>query len=69
MAEAEECRMIFILSCVEKWLAYEFEAYVGMDDHRQARENAREALELTDDRPDERADWCRPDCSCRGGMA
>ena len=48
MAEAEERSMDdFILSCVEKWLPYEFEAYAGMDD-RQAREAAREAFELAE---------------------
>ena len=48
MAEEEE-RSIddLILSCIEKWLPYEFEAYLGMDD-RQAREAARQARELAD---------------------
>ena len=48
MAEEEERSMDdFILSCIEKWLPYEFGTYLGMDD-RQAREAARQARELAD---------------------
>jgi hypothetical protein len=46
MARAEGRSMDeFLVSCIEKWLPHEVEAYAAMDD-RQAREAARDAFEL-----------------------
>ena len=46
MAEEEERSMDdFILSCIEKWLPYELEAYLGMDDRQAGRPRSREFAE------------------------